>query len=301
MITVIFLSTLVFSLARSEFQILHHQRLSPWITYYSPDDNDCSEKGRFEQFPHIYSTHNDSSITIGSPLNFTVDSFNREALELGGKKNYFYPGVAISFYPPQYGFESVTGYEVLLRRNRGCVVMDFTNTHWSQEKRIEVELFPLYGLVHYQLTLSSLPKYNETSQSETSHFTTGQYAKYRNVDRSLPPSANWYADVAYDIITAMVTGNATTSSIEIVFSKPPVQYNFELFEITLVPKDGGSNVRRAKTPKLFHVFENVPAGKYKVMIKPVDEFFSHAGRCLCRQADGACSNCISATMEAVVP
>lgn len=80
----------------------------------------------------------------------------------------------------------------------------------------------------------------------------------------LPPSANWYASVAYDVIDEDIFG--TTRSLEVVFSQPPPDYNFQSFEIILVPKGGNSDIRRAKTSNLYFVFEGVPPGNYRIMV-----------------------------------
>jgi hypothetical protein len=55
-----------------------------------------------------------------------------------------------------------------------------------------------------------------------------------------------------------------------VMSSPPPEYKFQLFEIVLVPTDGVSDIRKARTSKLYQVFENITVGNYKVMV----EFFN---------------------------
>lgn len=289
----------------SEFQVLHTQRVTQWITHYSMDLADCSDSFKNLHFPDLYRVQNWFRVPIGIPRNISVIPVDREAQELGGLRNYYYPGVIVSFYPPVAVESSsrVQGYELTLNSYQGhvCLIMDFSDLHWSEEDKIDLELFPLFGLTHYQLTVKGLPEMSESRRSDIIHFTTGPFNKFRSPNRTLPPSANWYADMAYHVITTYdESNNSTRRSIEIVFSRPPPQYSFELFEITLVPRADSSGIRRAKTTRLYHVFDSVRSGSYKVRIKPVDEFFSHSGRCLCRLSDSACSNCISAEMEAIV-
>lgn len=288
------------SFTASEFRLLNDQRVPPWTTYYSSGSQDCSTEGLRQSFPNIYGINGATELTIGPPYNFSVTSFEREALELGGLKNVYYPGGLVSFFPPVYGAENVEGYEILLHRSRGlvCVIMDFTGRNWPSQNQIELELFPLSGLTHYQLTITSLPKYDENQQSNLTDLVTGVFGYYKTRDDVLPPSANWYASVRYYVINDENVND--TRSLEIVFSRPPPEYNFESFEIVLVPKEGNSEIRKAKTSNLFYVFEAVPQGDYKIMMWPVDPFFSQNGRCLCRQYNGACSNCVSTVVETVI-
>ena len=70
--------------------------------------------------------------------------------------------------------------------------------------------------------------------------------------------------------------NDTVRSVEIVFSRPPPEYNFQLFEIVLVPQGGSGSldIRKARTSNLYHIFEDITVGSYTVMVNFSNFFFS---------------------------
>ncbi|XP_060553153.1 uncharacterized protein LOC132714328 [Ruditapes philippinarum] len=292
---------LVIQLTASEFKELHTKQHPTWSTYYSVNPKDCSKEELLRKFPHIYRTDSHSNFTIGPPENFTVTLIEREALKRGGEKNRHYPGAVISFYPPENDEKHVTGYEIRLYKNKGyvCIVMDITQSTAPLQDKVELELFPLFGLTHYQLTAWSLPPYSEEQRTNTTDLVTGVYGLYKTETTPTPPSANWHASVAYHVIDDVIS-NETVRSVEMVMSSPPPEYNFQLFEIVLVPTDGVSDIRKARTSKLYQVFENITVGNYKVMMWPVDEYFSQTDRCLCKQADGTCSNCLTTVLDIVI-
>ena len=56
--------------------------------------SDCRISSLWRRFPGLFQGQ-----TTEQPHNFTATYFEREALELGGLLDYFYPGITVKFYP----------------------------------------------------------------------------------------------------------------------------------------------------------------------------------------------------------
>ena len=69
----------------------HYQLVVFVICYYI---SDCSPAAIVARFPELF-----RGVDQEFPENFTVTYNEREALELGGRRNYFYPGINIELYP----------------------------------------------------------------------------------------------------------------------------------------------------------------------------------------------------------
>ncbi|KAL4225106.1 hypothetical protein ACF0H5_015799 [Mactra antiquata] len=288
------------SFSKAAFRVYNEQTIRPWTMHFSVTAQDCTPAGLLMAFPTIYSRQNNANVQIEPARNFIVNQTEREALELGAPKNRFYPGALVSFLPPQNGLNHVTGYELILKRNNSkfCVVLDFSNIRWNSEDEIELELFPMQGLSHYQVILSTLPKYRPEQASPVQHIATSEFGRIQTPAAQLLPSANWFAAVSYYIINNR-NDDTVRRSLEIVFSRPPREYNFDQFEIALVSRNNGRGIRKAVTGDFYYVFEDVPTGVYKIMLWPIDEYFSQPGRCLCQLADGACTNCVATAVEGI--
>lgn len=98
----------------------------------------------------------------------------------------------------------------------------------------------------------------ETNNESCTHFSEPPNAP-------LEPSANWVAAVSYYILNE-ITRNVTRYSVEVVFSRPPREYNFHQFEVALVPTNHDTVIRKVATENFFLVFENVPLGNYKILV-----------------------------------
>lgn len=297
---VLLLSFCVIRAVLCEFQLFSENHL-PWRSYHSPYSSDCRISSLWRRFPELFQGQ-----TTEQPHNFTATYFEREALELGGLLDYFYPGITVEFYPAYETSQSTRGYQVLLRKNRQTTCLVIVIPANSFVERVTQELFPMTGSTHYRISYISLPpslpgnsinqgyfNVDEAIESQVHHVVTGRFGDYRPAGRHTAP-ADWIATIHYMVNSYE---NGTGQSLDVVFSRPPSVYNFRRFQVALVPVEDYIQIQIDVTTDFWHVFPDVRPGHYRISVKPLDDYFSVAGQCLCYHDNKLCTNCLTSETE----
>ncbi|XP_052801876.1 uncharacterized protein LOC128232398 [Mya arenaria] len=275
------------------FRVLQDKRDGKKVFY--SNDFGCSLPNKQIRFPELYETVSDASRVLSPPINFSATYLEKEAN--GGAPGVFYPGILDSFFESDYynseRITSTRGYEISVGRirSRMCFVVQL-DEQWPREDLITVELFPMLGMTHYRVHATTLPGTYAEQGTDVIDVATGKWELNKNL--LSPPPALWSPEIRY-----LVPGNASGKEVEIVFSRPPPEYGFKRYEIALASKTDVNAINVVVTSQFFYIFYGITPGEYKVMIRPIDEYFSVSDRCLCSLGNGACANCLTTRLETV--
>ncbi|KAH3890206.1 hypothetical protein DPMN_014278 [Dreissena polymorpha] len=268
---------------------------SNYMVYYSKD---CSETRKLARFPETYEVENKSIRRLSAANDFNATYFEREALDLNGSVDFYYPGILVQFRVPDVSSydEKPRGFEINLQSHKGltCFVVQ-NKTTWTPNEEVEIQLFPLEGMTLNRVFVTSLPKYDVTDQtSDVIEVATGQWQQYINSSKEPEASATWSPKIRYE-----VHEEVSARSVEVVFTRPNAAYHFRRFEVALISKQSITDVHVVTTSNFHHTFAHVTPGEYKIMFRPIDEYFSIFGLCLCRLDNGACSSCLTTRIESI--
>ncbi|KAL3852254.1 hypothetical protein ACJMK2_015921 [Sinanodonta woodiana] len=196
-------------------------------------------------------------------------------------------GLNVTFTPPESGnVSNLKGFELRyvssLAVGESCRIVDLSNQILLPENRktvFNVILAPVPISATYYLILKSLPM---SGTFEQDYVELGITVPYK---RSVSLAMDWSTSISFK-------NNSYLRQVSLVFKKPPAEFSFTDFEVTLMPLPNGEQWRKQRVQIYIfqHTFTDVIPGQYLLQVKPADNF---TGNCLCKDASNICQQCIT--------
>ncbi|KAK3576676.1 hypothetical protein CHS0354_004964 [Potamilus streckersoni] len=194
-------------------------------------------------------------------------------------------GLNITFMLPKSGnVSNLEGFELQYVNSQvygeSCRIVDLSNQTLMPENRetvFFVMLYPVKVSTTYYLMLKSLPL-----SPEMNSIAIGITVPYK---RNVKVAMDWSTSISFK-------NNSYLRQVCLVFKKPPAEFNFTQFEVTLMPLPVTEQLRKQRIIiyTFDHTFRDVIPGQYYLQVKPVDDF---TGNCICRDTSNICQQCIT--------
>ncbi|XP_053383679.1 uncharacterized protein LOC128549922 [Mercenaria mercenaria] len=256
-------------------------------TLHKLTGNDCSPVNLRTEFPFF---ETNTAKFPGKPGSFdAVGSYRYYPTY-----NRWYPEVNLTFTAPQNtgknyvkGFE-VTRYDASSSKRPTCYILDLSNVIWDENSvadmhtKFRLDLYPLNPADprYFAFEVYALPK-QENREDRFDQYLQKfiQFPVYIPVNDRSP--RNWLAMIYY-------TKDSNLGTINVTIEQPPAEYNFTLFEYSLVHSGSIVPFILEKSKKTWYQFKRVPTGVYKIWVKPVKD----EGHCPCKDVTGQiCDHC----------